>query len=313
MSGVRLHIVGQVYNFVTHAGGTPFEQLHKEGLTFVAMDSRAFPHWGGDTMTDQWILRRIAHRRLAELQPWPETGWRFGDEATARNAYQTVRQHIISRLPGVEMREDKNEDRELVDPNAAWAESFFWRGSEVVFLACDRTNDALATTLVTMGVSQFTNPSGPETRNASFSTQTSGMYLAVAPGGGPADHVAVIFSPADETEIIGQGLPNMQSDPSSPAFEVDVPTGLLVVAWGRVAGAPLFAQSHGHDPAGVINGFLGNTRVRPVPTTLDKRAAGALAYAIRVNPGVYTCEQLYVETQEGISLMLLSRQGAQPF
>src|SRR6476661_2944086 len=95
----RLHVLGRIHNYVTQAGNTPLEQITKEGLTFVAMDSRAFAHWRGDDMaTNQWILRRVSHRRINELQPWPNTGWLFKEEAKARAAYQTTRQHILQRL-----------------------------------------------------------------------------------------------------------------------------------------------------------------------------------------------------------------------
>jgi hypothetical protein len=310
----RLRIVGRVHNFVTHAAATPFEQIHKEGLVFIAMDGRSYPYWGGDVMRGQWMLRRIAHHKLVELQPWPETGWLFADENAARNAYHTVRQHILERLPGVQVHPDKSEDRELVDPEVAWAEAFYWEGGEAVFLAVDRTNDVIATTLTSMHTTQFSNPEGPSTRNACFSTHTTGAFVAIGiDDKGVPDHVVLVSSPGEEGALIEAGLPNAQPDGMSEPFDLDVPSGLMILAWGRVAGAPLFQASQGHDPAIVIQGFLQNLVARPVPTALDARAVGPLAFALRVNPGVYEVNHWILGTEDGMSMMVMSRRGAPPF
>jgi hypothetical protein len=54
--------------------------------------------------------------------------------------------------------------------------------------------------------------------------------------------------------------------------------------------------------------------VAPLPTPLDTRCPGPIAYGFRVPPGVYDTEYRFVETPNGgISCMVLSRPGAPPF
>ena len=313
MTEKRLQVLGKIHNYVTQAGPAPHEQLHEEGLVFVALDSRSFPYWHGDTDNGQWILRRVANK-LPELQPWPETGWMFKNEAQARQAYQTVRQHILSRLPGVQVREDKSPERELLDPNVAWGEAFTWKGHEHVFLACDRTTDALSMTLTTPALTSFAVDEIPQVRCASYCTQVSDCYLAAAmASNGVADHVLVVFSPDDEVSLIESGLPGAENDGTAESFEIDVPSGILVVSWGRVPGAPLFAQFAGQDPAAVIHGFLASSIVKPIPTAFDSRSDGPVAYAVRVNPGVYDVDYWFLDTENGVSCMVLSRKGAEDF
>jgi hypothetical protein len=311
----RLQLLGRIHNYVTQSGNTPLEQITKEGLTFVAMDSRAFAHWRGDDMaTNQWILRRVSHRRINELQPWPNTGWLFKDEAKARAAYQATRQHILQRLGGVQVREDKSPERELVDPQGAWAEAFHWRGEEVVHLSCDRTNDALALTLTTTGLVSFKNDDGVQTRSASYSTQTCAAYMAMLPASnGVAEHLVVAFSPGNEPQIIEAGLPGAEEDDDYEDCEIDCPSGILIVAWARVQGAPMFGNFPGQDPAAVVHNFIGNAVMRQIPTSLDNRAPGPLAYAIRVRPGTYDCVYRYVDTEQGLSAMVLCHQEADAF
>ncbi len=228
-----LTILGTICNFVEHPSATPLEQAHDEGLTFVAMDSRSFPYWNGLNVGRTWIVRRVLRARLDQLRPWPDTGWKFTDQAQAQQAYLTLRQHFLSRLPGASSQPEVIEGELLLAGQQAWAEGIYWNGELVAWISCDLSTDALTLTQITRAMEEFAPDGGPPARCASYATQVTEAYLAVAPGPQGYDHVAVVFSPGEETDAITDGLLNAVNDGTAQPFCIDVPSGILMLSWGR--------------------------------------------------------------------------------
>ena len=310
---MTLQIIGAISNFLQDPSATPQDRAHDEGLTFVAMDVRSFAHWNGAIVSNEWNLRRVLRKRLDQLQPWPETGWRFRDEAQARQAYMSLRQHFLTRLPGAQLRPELLEGQQLLAGQQAWAEGVYFNGELVAWIACDLSTDALSLTRRTSGLIEFKPEGGPEARCASYATQLSRCYLAVAPGPqGVYDHALIVFSPGDEEALIQQGLLGAAPDGTAEQFCVDIPSGILILAWGRIAGSRMLGG--GGDPAAKVHAVMGNQLHQAASTELDARAASPLVWALRMTPGVYDTNYWFVDTDEGgISCMVLSRQGAQPF
>ena len=237
MPNPPLHILGSVSNFVRTAGTSPSEHAHRGGLTFVALDSRAYPSFRGETPSGEWVVARKILGKFPQLDPWPNTGWRFDDEGAARDAYQKMRAHILSKLVGAQPREDRTLERRLNDPSTAWSEAFSFQGQDALLLSCDRTTEARILEMVTDRLASFpvkgsAPPGGQAARLASYSTQVSPHVVAVGMGPqGVAEHVLVAFSPANETALIAGGLAGSECD--TKPFALEVPSGILVVAWGR--------------------------------------------------------------------------------
>ncbi len=309
----RLHLLGPIYNFVREPGQTPLDGAHQAGLTFVAMDARAYADFSGGRPTGEWVVARQIQADLPELEPWPKTGWRFQDQAGAREAYQAMRNHVLSHLPGVTAEEDRGPERRLNNPASAWGERFVLDGEEVLYLSCDSATQARLLEMLTDRLKSFETRGTTPQRYASYNSQTAPHLLAVAVGSsGVAEHLVVAFTPANEQSLITAGLPGSTRASDLKLFTLDVPSGILVLAWGRVDGVAAFAQTQGQDPAAVLHQLLGQNLAAPLPTPFDSAAPGPLAWGIRLQPGRYRCALRFLETPEGISAMALSHEQAAP-
>lgn len=300
----RMHLLGTICNFVDRPPQSQLDHAQQAGLVFVAADARAFAGFRGGTPQGEWI---VARKKLADapLDPWPNTGWRFQDEASARNAYQAMRNHVLSKLPGVQPRDDRTPQKRLLDASA-WGETFQWQGNDVLFLSCDQTTEAKVLQMTTDRLGSF-KIKGTGDKAASYNTQISPHVVGITTGqGGLAEHVLAAFTPGDESALVAAGLPD--SDQDTEPFDLPVPSGILVLAWGRVDGAAL---TQGQDPVQVLHNMIGNRVAGPLQTPWDGAAPGAYAWGIRVRPGTYRCALRFLETEEGISAMALSHVEAQ--
>lgn len=297
-----MHLLGTLSNFDPRAA-TPLDLAH-QGTVFVAMDARLHALFSGGTPEGQWKVARRVHGDLP-LNPWPNTGWRFSDEASARTAYQTLRQHVLSRLPGVQPVDDRSPRRGLVDPGAAWAEAFLLNGKEVLFLYCDRLTEAKALTGITDRLQSFTVAGSDGRKGAVYSTQTAPHVVAIAPGqGGLVEQVLVAFTPGQEHEAVAAGL--VESELDTKPFEIEVPSGILVLAWGRFDGRG-WVGGAGQDPAAVLADLIGNSVARPLPTPWTSTPDAPHAWGLRVRPGKYRVGLRFLETEGGgISGMAMS-------
>lgn len=301
----RMHLLGTVCNFVDRPPTSQIDHAQQAGLVFVAADAHAFAAFRGGTPQGEWI---VARKKLADapLDPWPNTGWRFQDEASARNAYQAMRNHVLSKLPGVAPRDDRTPQKRLLDASA-WGETFQWQGEDVLFLSCDQTTEAKILQMTTDRLGSF-KIKGTQATAAAYSTQIAPHVVGITTGqGGLAEHVLVAFTPGDENALVAAALPNSEQD--TKPFDLPVPSGLLVVAWGRIDGATL---TQGQDAAAAIHAMIGNRVAGPLPSQWDGAAPGAYAWGIRVRPGTYRCALRFLETEQGISAMALSHPEAQP-
>jgi len=309
--GPRMHLLGAVCNFVRQPPTNPLEASHQQGLVFVAMDARDYATFRGGTPTGEWTVARKIQAELP-LDPWPDTGWRFDNEAAARNAYQLMRNHIQARLAGVQSQDDRGPERRLNDPASAWGEAFHWQGREVLYLSCDLATQAQILEGTTQGLEAMQSSRGGP-RYASYNTQVAPHAVAIATGeGGLAEHVLVAFSPAQEGQLIAAALPGSVND--TKPFPLDVPSGILVVAWARIDGGAMCGSeaAQGQDPAAVIANLIGSRVAGPLPSPLDAGAPGPLAWGIRVRPGKYGCALRFLETEQGISAMALSHDEVVP-
>jgi hypothetical protein len=308
-----MHILGPVYNFVQHPGASALDVAHQSGLTFVAMDAGAYADFSGSRPTGEWVVAREVHGDLPQLNPWPKTGWRFREEAAARTAYQQMRDHALSRLPGAQRYDDRGPARSLNDPVAACGDAFFLDGQEVLYLSCDRATEARVLKMLTDRLEPYKTRGARPAGYAAYNSQTAPHIVAIATGtSGLAEHVIVAFSPADEQGLVAAGLPGSDRETDLKAFTVDALSGVLIVAWGRIDGATYFANAQGLAPSAVFQGILGNYVAAPLPTPLDGVAPGPLGWAIRVSPGTFHCALRYLDTPEGISAMVLSHTQAAP-
>lgn len=301
----RMHLLGTVCNFVDRPPASPLDHAQQAGLVFVAADARAFASFRGGTPVGEWV---VARKKLADapLDPWPNTGWRFQDEASARNAYQAMRNHVLSKLPGAQPRDDRTPEKRLVDPQSAWGETFHWQGNDVLFLSCDRTTEAKILQMTTDRLEEFTIK-GTDSVAAAYNTQIAPHLVGITTGqGGLAEHVLVAFTPGDENALVAAALPD--SDQDTEPFDLPIPSGVLVLAWGRIDGAAL---TQGQDSLQVMHNMIGNRVAGPLPTPWDGAAPGAYAWGIRVRPGTYRCALRFLETEQGISAMALSHVEAQ--
>ena len=309
----RFDLLGPIFDFVQQPGPTPIDAAHQAGLTFVAMDARAYPDFSGARPTGEWVVSREVQTDPRTFEPWPKTGWRFDDEASARQAYQAMRAHALSRLPGVQLYDDRGPERELNDPASAQGEAFVVNGEEVLYLQCDRATQARILKMLTDRLEPYQTRGASPARYAAYNSQTAPHVVAIATGpSGVAEHVLVAFTPADEHGYIAQGLAGSNREGDLKPFTLEIPSGILVVAWGRIDGATYFAGARGQDPAGVLHQMIGNRVAGPLPTPLDSIAPGPLAWGIRVQPGTYHCVLRFLETREGISAMALSHVQALP-
>ncbi len=303
-----MHLLGTVANFDPRAA-TPIDVAH-QGTVFVAMDARLHAAFTGGSPTGEWVVSREVHGDWP-VTPWPDTGgWCFRDEAEARRAYQTLRHHVLSRLAGAQPYDDRGPDRELVDPASAWGEAFVINGEEAVYLSCDRGTEAKNLTGITDRLEAF-EVRGTQGRGAVYSTQTSPHLVAVTTGqGGLIEHLLVAFSPGNEPQLVAAALPGSALD--TEPFEIDVPSGILVLAWGRLDGRGWVAGAQGQDPAAVIANLIGNTVARALPTPWTASAQEPHAWGLRVRPGRYRVGLRFLETQQGISGMAISHAEATP-
>jgi hypothetical protein len=303
----RMQLLGTVCNFVNRQPANQLDHALQAGLVFVAADAAAFVKFRGGTPQGEWVISR---NKLADvgLDPWPNTGWRFNDEAAARNAYQTLRNHVLAKLPGVQPRDDRTPQKRLIDPNA-WGESFNWQGNDVLFMSCDQSTEGKLLQAMTDRLESF-DIKGTDSVGAAYNTQIAPHVVGITTGqGGLAEHVLAAFTPGDENELVAAALPD--SDQDTEPFDLPVPSGILILAWGRVDGAAYLAQAQGQDPVQYFHNLIGNRVAAPLPTPWDGAAPGAYAWGIRVRPGDYSCALRFLETEQGISAMALSHPEAQ--
>jgi hypothetical protein len=128
--------------------------------------------------------------------------------------------------------------------------------------------------------------------------------------GGAADYVVVAFTPANENELIAQGLVGSACD--TKPFALEVPSGILALAWGRVDSAGFFANAPGQDPAVVLANLIGNNVAQPLTTPFDNNAPTPVDWGIRVRPGSYRVALRFLETPEGVSAIAISNVQAPP-
>jgi hypothetical protein len=312
-SSPRLHLLGPILNFVQHPGATPLDAAHQAGLTFVAMDAGAYADFTGGRPTGEWVVAREVQANLPQLQPWPKTGWRFKDEAAARKAYEEMRSHALSRLPSLRPHDDRGPERQLNDPASAWGEAFVLNGEEVLYLSCDRATEARILKMLTDRLGPYKTRGAQPATYAAYNSQTAPHLVAIGTGAsGLAEHVVVAFSPGNEQGLIAAGLPRSVRETDLKPFRIDVASGVLVVAWGRIDGAAMLGRPSGRDPASAMLEQLGNHVAGPLPTPLDAAASGPLAWAIRVQPGSYHVALRFLDTSQGISSMALSHTEAAP-
>ncbi len=304
----RMHVIGTVANFDQRAA-SPLDVAH-QGTVFVALDARLHARFSGGTPVGEWIVSRRVNGDWP-LDPWPNTGWRFSDEASARAAYQTMRQHVLSRLHGAQPHDDRSPARGLVDPSSAWGEAFYVQGQEALYLSCDRGTEAKVLTSITDRLESFEIAGSNGGEGAVYSTQTAPHLVAITTGqGGLIEHLLVAFTPANELQAVAAGLPG--SDLDTEPFEIDVPSGILVLSWGRLDGRGWTAQAPGQDPAAIIAHQIGNTVARPLPTPWTTTPDAPHAWGLRVRPGRYIVGLRFLETAQGISGMAMSHTQAAP-
>lgn len=303
-----MYLLGTVANFDPRAA-TPLDVAH-QGTVFVAMDARLHAAFSGGTPTGEWVVSRSVHGDWP-VTPWPDTGgWCFRDEAEARRAYQTLRHHVLSRLAGAQPHDDRGRERELVDPASAWGEAFVVGGEEAVYLSCDRGTEAKNLTGITDRLERF-GVKGTNGAGAVYSTQTYPHLVAVATGqGGLVEHLLVAFTPGNEPHLVAAALPGSELD--TEPFEIDVPSGILVLAWGRLDGRGWAAGAQGGDPAAYVASLIGNTVARALPTPWTTSAQEPHAWGIRVRPGRHRVGLRFLETPQGISGMAISHVDAPP-
>jgi hypothetical protein len=309
-----MQLLGTISNFDPRAA-TPIDVAH-QGTVFVAMDARLHSAFTGGTPVGDWVVSRKVRGNNWPLTPWPETGgWRFREEAPARKAYQILRAHILSRLQGAQVHEDRSARRALCDPSVAWGEAFVVGGQEAVYLSCSPSTETKIQTGITDRLKRYEVP-GTGGFGAVYSTQMAPHLVAITTGqGGVAEHLLVAFSPGNEYPLVAGGLQGSALD--TKPFDIDVPSGILVLSWGRldgrgwVANAPV-ASGQGQDPANILHGLIGNTVARPLPTPWTTTPDAPHAWGLRLRPGRYRVGLRFLETPQGISGMAVSHVEAAP-
>jgi hypothetical protein len=304
MSQNPIELIGAIFNYAEQEEGTPAELAQSEGLTFVAMDARAFSAFRGGALGDEWVVSRKLNGEFPELNGWPDTGWRFQDEKKAKDAYQKMRAHVMAKLPGAEAQDDRGPERRLHDPEHASGEAFVIDGEEALYLSCDRATEARILEMLTDRLEAYSTRGAAPQKYASYSTQIAPHLIGVGGDGDLAEHVVVAFTPADEQALIAAGLTESVRETDLKPFQLEIPSGILVIAWGRIDGAAY--------PEAAIVEQLGENSAGPLATPLDDASDGPLAWAIRVRPGTYAVALRWLQTEEGISAMALSHVEAKP-
>jgi hypothetical protein len=306
---MAMNVVGAVHNFVRHPGATPAEWASQEGLVFVAMDAREWANFPGSTLRGDWVVWRDLHAELA-LDPWPSVDFRFTDERPAREAYQALRNHVLTRIPGVVAHPDNRSELRLHDPTVAWSEVFSYSGQALMHLGCDRLSEARLLEMTTDRLGPFVLPGQSQARGLSYSSQTAPHLVAATQGPtGAIDHLLVAFTPGGEGDEVQRGMPRSVLDLGP--FDLEVPSGVMILAWARLDGTAMLGQTQG-DPAAVVSQMIGNAVIRHIPTPLDSVAPGPLGWAIRVRPGRFRAGLRFHESEQGISAVAISHEQAAP-
>jgi hypothetical protein len=293
----------------------PMGVRHDQGVPVIAMDARAFPRWRGAEASDHWALRLQAAPELGAA-PWPVDASTIAGEEAAREAYRRCRQHLLSVAPELSARDTRGPDEALLAPALAWSEAFTRDGVEVARLSVDRTTDALAlagSVALTAAV-----PLADGLRGVAWRPGDAALQLAIVTSAmGEPDGVALAAGlPSGQTFV--DDLPGRwELRAESVTESVDVPSGWLVLAWARCSGRCVEALAAEHGDDGWMAAFApGGVAAATLPTGLESQAGAAVAWLLRVRPGVWRVTHHQGRLGDGrlqcLSLAHTASEGWQP-
>ncbi len=286
---------------------------------FIAGDASILRRYGGTEPGSRWICR--ARGSLIEAaQGWPAApgAHLLADEEQARALYGHLRNHALTTTPGLVPQDTRASFR--LNAETAYAESFWLNEREVLRLFYDRVSDQEAMHELTDRVATFpSEPGNTAPPLIAFSSASAGHYLAVACGPtGAADHAVLIFSEKAQPEpLITGGMPGATRQPHLDRRGIALPSGVLVVHWGRFSGSDVLRHEDESAPADSLRLQLVGTVSAPITigNTEARRLGEPGAYAVKMEAGTY--EVAFYELNHPLygryACHAVSREGAPSF
>lgn len=291
---------------------------------FVAGDASVIRSYSGIAPGCRWLCHAQG-TLLSQVEGWPlepsgQMGDSFHSEEEARAYYLALRNHALGLVPGL-VAQDTRQHFSLSSPSG-YAESFWLNQQEVLRLLCDQLTDMQAFLGKTDHVSTFSPQARSEPGTpllVTFSSQSDIHNLAVARGPtGAADHVVIVYSERHLPEpTITGGMTGAQRIARLDQTGITIPTGVLVVMWGRFSGQEVLGFEDQTAPQRSLSERLQGNVAIPlrVDSEASRRLGAAAAYAVKTEPGHYqlACYELSTQLYGSFTCCAISRAGAEPF
>lgn len=292
---------------------------------FVAGDPLTIGHYSGSGLGWRWVGRG-AGSLMDHVHGWPlapdgSTDYHFATEEQARAYYGALRTHAFQSVPGLQPQDTRQEDH--LNAPSGWSETIWHQGEEVFYLLYDHVQDmqALCRETDTIGIYAGAPPSaeGPRSPLFAFKSVSDTHYVGVAKGAdNAADHVLVVHSNRHApVPTITDGLPRAEWMQKYEEAGVAFAGNLLVLLWGRFAGADVLAGEDLNDPIPSLTAKLGDQVAMPLPVQHEaaSRISGAGGYVVRMQPGQYSLHYYELHTDEhgDFNCCAISRDGAESF
>jgi len=323
----KLELLGSIAGKVSSQSPDPKVAKYEGFGLFVAADPVAIRHFSGASPGWRWMCRG-AGSLMDQVHGWPlapngRTEHYFSTEEQARAYYAALRQHAMASVPGL-TPQDTRESMGLNTPTS-YSETLWSGGQEVLYLLYDRMEDMQVLARETEGAIGI-HPACPDLPNTpdlpiiTYKSASDVLYVAAARGpSGGADHVLIVHSDAHApTPTIPDGMPRAEWMSKFERPGIQFTGNILVVQWGRFAGADVLGGEDASDPVASLTAKLGSQMAVPLQT--QHEAAARLgghppAYAVRMEPGTYSLHhyELTVADQGSFTFCAISRDGADTF
>lgn len=307
--------MGTLSGAPAHPVSDPVVRAQESCGLFIAGDASVLRHYSGTEPGSRWLFSADG-ALIDQLPDWPAArgAQLLATEQEARALYGHLRAHALAARPALVPQDTRHTF--ALKAEGAHAESFWLDQQDVLRLFFDRVSDQQAMHLLTDRVATF--PSGhDDSPLMTYATVSARLYLAVARGpSGAADHVALVHSEDAKPEpTITGGLSGAVRHLQRGGIQL--PTGILVVQWGRFSGSDVLRYADAAAPETWLRPQLSSTVTAPIK--IGNVAAGRLgapgAYAVRMEPGTYELAHYELSTARygRFTCCAVSREGAPSF